>query len=196
MIRKIWDRVYSDFFMRSRLDEYKQLLKIAIDAGYEVYSIKSFWDNVRLRLDPAKKYLILRHDIDTDVQTAKIFYTIELEFGVVGSYYFRLSTIDVDFMKKIEETGGEASYHFEELATVAKEKRLKTKIDVYKHIEEIHNRFTENLTNLRAITGLPMTIVASHGDFINRYLGMANHELLTENLGSSLNRVGTTNKIS
>jgi hypothetical protein len=40
--------------------------------------------------------------------------------------------------------------------------------------------FALNLYKLRNTTGLPMNIVASHGDFANRILCIPNHELLKD----------------
>ena len=123
---------------------------------------------------------VLRHDIDTDVATATKLFVIEREMGVKASYYFRLSTVDLDFMQELNASGREASYHFEEIATVAKERRLRTRDQVLAHLPEIQERFLSNLTALRRNTGLPMHVVAAHGDFVNRRLGMPNEELFDE----------------
>jgi hypothetical protein len=48
--------------------------------------------------------------------------------------------------------------------------------------------FRSNLTRLREETGLPMATVASHGDFVNRKLGVCNWEILRD--GSFREEVG------
>jgi len=81
-------------------------------------------------------------------------------------------------MQAIAEAGGEASYHYEELATEAKASCLWEVEQVQARLPLIRQRFLENLQRLRGATGLPMTTVASHGDWANRKLGLANTEIL------------------
>jgi hypothetical protein len=69
--------------------------------------------------------LVHRHDIDSDLRTARKMFALEVKHGVQASYYFRLSTLDYGFMRDIEAAGGEASYHYEEVATYAKRHRLR-----------------------------------------------------------------------
>jgi hypothetical protein len=180
MIKELYGRIYSDFFMPSRLKEYHELLLLALRQGYEVHSVRSFWEVIKKGVNPDTRYLILRHDIDTSIDTAKKLFEMESGLGIRASYFFRLSAIDTAFMRKIEEAGGEASYHYEELSSFAKERRLKTKEEVYSHLEEIKSRFAANLTVLRKKTRLPMKIVASHGDFVNRRLKMPNSQILID----------------
>ncbi len=177
----ICHRIYSDFFMPSRLDEYRLILERALEHGYQVYSIARFWEDIKANnVEPEAKRLILRHDIDTDVSCARAMWVIERSLNIFGSYYFRLSTLDYPLMLEIAKEGGEASYHFEEVATVAKQKGLRTKEQVYREMPSIQELFRYNLGQLRKKTGLPMQIVASHGDFVNRRLAAPNWLLLED----------------
>lgn len=185
-MRRVWHRIYSDFLMRTRLDEYRTLLTAALEEDYEVHSVISFWRKSRLGLDSTRKYLILRHDVDTDVDTAFQMHRIEQEIGVPATFYYRLCTLNVPHMQAIEKSGSEASYHFEEIATVCKRKGLGTRAQVERHLPEIRAEFRANLTFLRAQTGLPMVSVASHGDFVNRHLKIANLELMNDELRRGL----------
>ena len=128
----------------------------------------------------AGRYLILRHDIDTDPRTAAAMWDIERHLGIESSYFFRLSTTDLGLMRAISDGGGQASYHYEEVATIAKERRLRRVADVLDHLPEARDRFRENLDHLRAATGLAMRVVASHGDFVNRALGVANRAMFDD----------------
>jgi hypothetical protein len=121
-----------------------------------------------------------RHDIDSDVRTARKMFALEVRHGVSASYYFRLSTLDFGFMRDIEAAGGEASYHYEEVATFAKRHRLRRADDVRARFPEIRELFLRNFMRVREQLGLPMTTVASHGDFANRRLNVINHELLDD----------------
>jgi hypothetical protein len=181
MARTVWSRVYVDFLMPSRLPAYRSMLEAALTAGYAIESIEQFWGRiVGGTLDPDSRYLILRHDVDTDPGTAAEMWRIERSLGVRGSFYFRLSTIDLRLIEAISADGGEVGYHYEELATIAKRRRLRSRDEVVDHVPEAQELFARHLTRLRDITGLPMRIVASHGDFINRRLHVDNLEILAD----------------
>lgn len=180
VLATIGHRLYGNFLMPDRLTTYEAMLEAALARGYEVCSVATFWSALQAGLEPGRRYLVLRHDVDTDPETAGLMWRIGRQMGVRGSFYFRLSTLDHRLMAEIAEGGGEASYHYEELATVAKLRGLKTRDAVMSAMPAIRARFLENLQHLRAATGLPMTIVASHGDFANRRLGIPNRELLAD----------------
>lgn len=165
--------------MPPRFDQYERLIAAALERGYTVHSVRSLWDLVeRGRLDSSARYLVLRHDVDTDPGTAEAMWRIEQGAGVPASYYFRLCTLDVPLMQRIERSGSEASYHYEELAAYAKEARLKEPVQVRQALPAIQAGFRHNLLWLREKTGLRLDIVAAHGDFVNRVLGIPNWELL------------------
>jgi hypothetical protein len=83
-------------------------------------------------------------------------------------------------MQAIGEAGGQASYHYEDLSTVAKRRCLRSREDAAAHMSEVQDSFRHNLERLRAMTGLPMRVVAAHGDFVNRKLGIPNWALLAD----------------
>ncbi len=179
-LRTVRDRVVADFFMASRLEAYEALLRHAIDHGYAIVPIGRYWELARGDGVPGQRYLLLRHDIDTDPGTARSMWEIEARLGVRGSFFFRLSTLDVGLMQAIDARGGEASYHYEELATVAKDRRPRTTAAARALIPEARERFAVNIARLRRVTGLPMSVVASHGDFLNRRLEVKNTEILAD----------------
>jgi hypothetical protein len=178
----IWQRVFSDFLMPSRLDQFREFLVTAQAAGYRTVSVTHFWDLIQagpLESDH-QPILILRHDVDTDPTTARAMWEIERSVGAEGSYYFRLSTVDLDLMRSIGESGSEASYHFEELAAVIKRRRLRDRDAIMAAVPEARERFRRNLSRLRRATGLPMRSVASHGDFVNRKARLPNWLILID----------------
>lgn len=182
MFHNLRKRLYEDFFMPSRLSEYAEMLRVALQNGYTVLSIEHYLKIIRADKIGSGRFLVLRHDVDSDVETAKIMLDIECSFGVPASYYFRLCTIDTDFMRRIARTGGEVGYHYEEIATFSKKQGFKTRAEVERCLPEIRDAFRRNLLSLRSRTGLPMKIVASHGDWMNRRLRMLNHELFDDEL--------------
>lgn len=177
-----WNRLYANFLMPARLDEYERLLRAALGCEYQVHSIVSFWQQLQGGRAPLRgtNHLILRHDVDTDPATAEQMWRVERKLGVSSTYYFRLSTLSFSLMKEMDDSGFEASYHYEEVATVAKQRGLSTPGDVYRELPRMRAIFSDNLRRLREQTGLPMITAASHGDFINRKLGIANTVMLDD----------------
>jgi hypothetical protein len=182
----MWERFYSDFLLPDRLEEYRRLLVRAAELGYRTMSIGEYRHAASADEWNGTKALILRRDVDTDLPTTKLLFDIERSLEVSASYFFRLCTVDVEFMRRVEAHGGDVGYHYEELSTVARERGLRTRGEVELHMSEIRARFRENLRALRATTGLPLRAVAAHGDMANRHLGMRNQELLDDALRSEL----------
>ncbi len=182
----LWERFYSDFLLPDRLEEYRQLLACAAELGYRTMSIGEHRRMALAGERDGTKVLILRHDVDTDLPTAKLQFEIERSLEVSASYFFRLSTVDVEFMRHLDAHGDDVGYHYEELSTVARERGLRTRGEVEFHLSEIQDRFRKNLRELRTTACLPLRFVAAHGDMANRHLGMRNQALLGDALCSEL----------
>lgn len=88
------------------------------------------------------------------------------------------NTLDLDLMKAIEKAGGEASYHYEEIATYCYKHRIKSRDEMYSHIEEIRDLFVSQLSKFRSITGMLCLTVASHGEFMNIKMKTPNKVLI------------------
>lgn len=181
-ISRLFYRIYSDFLLPNRIGEYREILTKAINKGYEILSVARFYEITQcLVKDKIKrnKYVILRHDVDTDVETIKNLWAVVQDLKASASYFFRLSTLDVNLMQEIANNGSEASYHYEELASYGKKHALNGR-DVLSQLGIIRKEFARNLQNLREKTSLPMDIVASHGDWLNRKIGVANTAILKD----------------
>lgn len=174
-MNKVLNRVYSDYLMPSRLHEYELLLMSAKGAGYIHMSIRDF-----LRSTTTRRIIVHRHDIDSDLRTARKMFAIECKHEIQASYYFRLRTLDIDFMRDIEAAGSEASYHYEEVADFAKRRHLHDPDEVRSHFPAMREEFASNVAKITAALGRPLVTVASHGDFANRRLRIINHELLAD----------------
>ena len=175
------NRLYSDYAMPSRLPVHEEFLHAARAAGYAQTSVRQFFDAVHDGAwNPEQKVVIHRHDIDTDLRTARKLFDIETKHGIHSSFYFRLSTLDFGFMRAIEEYGSEASYHYEELATFAKKHGIKTPARIPDRLPEIRSDFARNFHWIEQKLGRKMTTVASHGDFANRTLKLKNTEVLKD----------------
>jgi hypothetical protein len=177
---RLLNRLYADYLMPSRLGEYAALLARARDAGYAQLSVREFHRELASAGGGLRKVLVHRHDIDSDVRTAKKMFALEARYGVKASYYFRLRTLDFGFMREIEAAGSEASYHYEEVADYAKRHRIHCAEEIRRRFPEIREQFIRNFSRITEHLGLRMVTVASHGDFANRRLKVINHELLRD----------------
>ncbi|MDO4905409.1 MAG: hypothetical protein Q4A16_07665 [Lautropia sp.] len=174
-------RLYEELLQPSRLDEYHRLLQTALDRGYHVIDNAQWLTMVQAgSIAHNQKVLVMRHDIDTDPRLALDWHRIEQALGCRASYYFREATADADVIRQLAEAGVHVSYHFEELATLAKVQRLKTPSAVRQAMPAIHELFAHNLQRWRERFKLPMDIVCSHGDWMNRHLKMPNRILLQD----------------
>lgn len=176
-MKRLFNRLYADYLMPSRLHEYEALLAAAAEAGYRQTSVRNFYRGL-CQGAPHSRTLVHRHDIDSDVRTARKMFAIEARHGVHASYYFRLSTLDFGFMREIEAAGSEASYHFEEVADYAKRHRIRQADEVRRHFSQIGELFVTNFMRIAEQLGTMPATVSSHGDFANRRLNVINHELL------------------
>jgi hypothetical protein len=176
-LKIIYNRIYNDFLMPSRLNEYEKIIQDALKCGYQHITIKDYYKKLINNQFDNKKYFLHRHDIDTDIRTAKKFFEIEKKYNIKTTYYFRLSTIDIEFMKEINSYGSEVGYHFEEIAQYCKDNHIKSLNQVMKDMPIIKNKFINNFLNLEKKLGFKIESVASHGDFVNRKLNITNNEI-------------------
>jgi hypothetical protein len=181
------NRIYSDYFMGSRFDIYDNLLNTALNNSYIHLSLIEFYFMIKNdKIDSSKKYFIHRHDIDTDSLKAHVFFEIEKKLQIKSSYFFRLSTLDYDLMKEINEYGSEASYHFEELAQYGKDKNIKSKDLIIQNLDNIREIFKKNFLSIENNLDYKMKSVVSHGDFVNRKLGLTNSILINSDIRKQL----------
>jgi hypothetical protein len=175
----LFNRIYSDYLMSSRLAQHENFILEARDAGFTQTSVRQFHTALQDG-NPDEKVVVHRHDIDTDVRTARKLFDIERRHGIKSSYYFRLCTLDYELMHEIDEYGSEASYHYEELATFAKKNHIRDPAEIHKRLPQIRAEFQTNFRLIEKQLGKKLTTVASHGDFANRRLKMANTEILCD----------------
>lgn len=177
----IRERIYEDFFRPSKEDDYAAILKKAKECGYEFHTVLSFEDVLKDGIDDQKKYLILRRDIDTgDSKFLRKMLELEKQYGARATYYFRWNTIDVKLMNDIAEAGGEASYHYEEIATYCYKHRIVIKEKMLEHLEEIRDLFIEQYPKFKEKTKQPCLTIASHGDYMNTRFQYQNYELIND----------------
>jgi hypothetical protein len=178
-MKTIFNRIYSDYLMPSRMAQHERLLLQARDAGFSQTSVREFHASLSVE-KPVEKVIVHRHDIDTDLRTARKLFDIESKHGIRASYYFRLSTLDLGLMHEIEAAGSEASYHYEELATFAKKNHISDPAEIRNKLPQIRAEFEANFQSIAQQFGKKLHTVASHGDFANRRLKVSNTEILDD----------------
>ena len=139
------ERLYNDYIMPNRYKEYEELIKKFQVNNYEFICVK---DYKKLEENVTKKYIIIRHDIDSDISIARKMFEIEKRLGVKSTYYFRLCTIDKKLIKDIDSYGSEVGYHYEELAQFCKENKRISKQFAEEHLAEIQERMINNIQKL------------------------------------------------
>jgi hypothetical protein len=159
----------------------RRLLTAAIEHGYGSMTLSGFMERVaRAELGGGDRILLLRHDIDSDTGRARRMSLLERELGLTGSYFFRRCTWDVGLMRELAAAGFEVGYHYEELATVVKKGGVGTAPAARQLIDTGRAVLRASLEELRAGSGLRLDVLAAHGDFANRFVGVSNEELLAE----------------
>lgn len=179
-LRAVGRRLYADYLLPDRAGEYAALLRAFAEHGYSTATIEQANRRIANGESLPDRLLVLRHDLDSDPAYSDEWMRIEKSVGFTGSYYFRLRTADREVMRRIADDGAEVGYHFEEVASYAKAAGLTTEAEIRAHFPQIRARFLDNLTRLRAYTGLLIATAASHGDFLNRRLGVTNEILLQD----------------
>jgi hypothetical protein len=97
------------------LNTYHLLLKALKEQQFTFQTFSGFLKN------PARRVIILRHDVDArkmnSLQTARM----EKELEITGTYYFRIvpQSYDEQVIKQIYELGHEIGYHYEDLSQIA-----------------------------------------------------------------------------
>lgn len=135
----------------------------------------------------------MRRDIDTrNDKLLMEMSAVEKFYDINCSYYFRWSTFNPKIIDYISSNGSEVSYHYEEIATFAKQKHIKMQNEIQSNIEEIRKIFRDNYIKFKELTGLPCKTVASHGEWINRALKIANYTLLNDKLRQDLGIIRET----
>ncbi len=112
--------------------------------------------------EQTKNYLVLKHDVETDVSKAYKMAKIEHKYGHRGSYYVQAYLIEkeenVKMLKEMADLGHEVSYHYDVLDS--------QKGDIQKAIEEFDKnkqKFEEN--------GFTLKTLCQHGNPVVERVG-------------------------
>lgn len=108
------------------------------------------------------EYLVLKHDVETDVRKAFKIAEIENQYGHCGSYYVQAYLLEnkenVKILHKMQQMGHEISYHYDVMDS--------NKGDICKAIEEFQNK-----KELFEKNGFIIKTVCQHGNPIVERVG-------------------------
>lgn len=136
-------------------DHYEKLLDTALDNGYTFYTV----DKYTRRSDHDDPYIVIRHDVDRKVSTARSMAKTEAERNIPTTYYFRTSTFSPEVVTEVVDHGHEIGYHYEDL--------VKTR----GNIEASHERFARNLARFREHA--EVTTICPHGSPLSSHHNLA-----------------------
>lgn len=130
---------------------YRQLLDSMKAAGYSFQTFSQYLHA------PAKKVILLRHDVDDRKLHSLEFARIQHEKGIVGSYYFRMvpESFDEGVIREIYALGHEVGYHYEDMDFAKGDPQKAIKL------------FEQHLERLRKI--VPVTTICMHGSPRSRF---------------------------
>jgi hypothetical protein len=133
------------------VQKYRSLLLSMKDAEYEFQTYNDFV------IQPKKKVIILRHDVDLKPENSLCFAEIQAELGIKGVYYFRAvkESWNEVIIKKISALGHEIGYHYENITTT------KGNLDL------AYKDFTKNLELLRKLA--TVSTICMHGSPMSKY---------------------------
>ena len=163
-----------DFTIRS----WMRLLEALQKRGYAFQTFSDFLEK------PAKRSVILRHDVDRLPGNALRFARTEHELGIKGTYYFRIvpESNHPGIIREIASLGHEIGYHYEDLSLIYSRQRKtknlflhrfsfrdgklygtrKDKSDDPSIFEQAIRSFSANLEYFRRF--YPVTSVCMHGN--------------------------------
>lgn len=171
----------------NRLDYYDLYIKLAKQKGYIVTSYYDYLTNYK---DTDKKVLILRHDIDIVNDATKYMMEIEKSNNVKATYYFRWSTFNKPLIEEIYKEGFEIGLHYETLALYCI-KNNKYTIGP-SDIEKCKVLLKEEIIKFKQETGIDIKTIASHGNPVNKKIGIPNYVILLGEKYSDFGIIGET----
>ncbi len=134
------------------INKYRELVSALKDAGYEFVTYAEYAEGHR-----ADKLVVMRHDVDRQVERARRLAEVESEMRVRASYYIREKFIDDDSdeIRYIESLGHEVGYHYEELVS--------EKGDA----DKAYARFVRNVKKMRQVADV--RTITMHGSPTSRF---------------------------
>jgi len=134
------------------IEKYRNILEALKSQDYVFQTFREFIENKN-----AQKVIILRHDIERTQQNALKMAGLECEMGIQATYFFRSRRhrFKEEIIKKIESSGHEIGYHYENLS------------DSSGDFEKAILSFSKTLENFRKIANVKS--ICMHGSPLSKY---------------------------
>ena len=104
---------------------------------------------------PQHRFLVLKHDVETDVQRAHQLAQIEAQYGHKGTYYVQAYLLkdkaNIDLLQSMQGMGHEISYHYDVMDAC------------HGDLDKALIEYAENVA-LFEVNGFPITTVCQHGN--------------------------------
>ena len=172
--------------MPDRIADLQSDLQYLLSAGYQFHTVREFSALVAEKGKLPGRHALVRVDVDSDPDYCRVLGAAFHKLQIPATFYFRLSTLNKPVMHQLDTLAFEVGYHFEEIASFAKSEKLLDKADVLERLTEPQQLFTGNFEFFTDYFGKQTHTVASHGDFANRRLGLANSILVDSDIRSRL----------
>ncbi len=148
------------------LQVYKGLIESLQKQGFSFQTYYQFLQK------PENRSIILRHDVDKLPGNSLEFGNILNEFGIRGSFFFRIipESYDEDIIKKIAALGHEVGYHYEDIDLTSKMLRRRNKKDrllIEDIIDLAIKNFEKNLEKIRKVA--QVNTICMHGSPLSKY---------------------------
>lgn len=171
----------------NRLNYYDLYIKLAKKKGYVV---TTYYDYLTKYKNTKQKVLILRHDIDIASPGTLKMLEIEIKNHVKATYYFRWVTFDKSIIDQVIKAGGEVGLHYETLATycIKNNKNYVTNQDII----NCRPLLKQEIKDFKAKSGVDIKTIASHGNPVNRAIGIPNYVILDGQKYSDYGVMGET----
>ena len=146
---------------------FRDLLSALQDRGYCFQTFDAFLSA------PESKVIILRHDVDRAPLNSLTFARIEHEFGLKGSYYFRIGpqSFKRNIILEIAALGHETGYHYEDVPVTARKIKMRKagpgSPEERELLSKAHESLSHNLALFREIH--PVSTVCMHGSPLSRW---------------------------
>lgn len=131
---------------------FRSLIKVYQKHEYEFILFRNY-----LQFNTLKKILSFRHDVDSRKANSLEFARIENNYGIDGTYYFRIvpQSFDEHLIKEIASLGHEIGYHYETMDTARG------------NVDKAYDEFCRNLEVFRKI--VPIETICMHGSPLSKY---------------------------
>jgi hypothetical protein len=157
---------------RARWPEYEQLLGIALNQEYEFLGVEQWLASSPQTVQ--RPLVVLRHDVDQYPGSALRMASIESEFGVRSTWYFRWRTADPAVVEGLRGEGHAVGLHYETLTRLALERGLSS-AETSALIPEARELLAQEIAAFGELCG-PIRSACPHGD--TRVAGVHNGVLL------------------